>query len=75
MCCRSQVQNVGFALKIVAAAMGGYPWPSLSSDRISATTRIPAWTHVGDSPAHACDLDAFPRLRIEVDSRDRSASD
>ena len=55
------------------------PWavtsPCLSRDRISATTGISARTHVGDTPAHACDLDAFPRLRIEVNSRDRSAGD
>lgn len=43
------------------------------SDGISATTRIPTWADVGDSPAYACDLEAFLRLRIEVNPGDCAA--
>jgi hypothetical protein len=41
----------------------------------SATAPISAGTRVDDSPVHACELDAFARLGIEVESHDGSARD
>ena len=45
-----------------------------SSDAGLPTTRIRAWTRVDDPSVHRGDLKAFPRLRIEVNSRDGSTT-
>jgi hypothetical protein len=67
MRCKNQVQTV-----VVAAAKGDCP--VALKRRISATPRIPAWPRVDDPPIHVADLEAFPRLRIEVNSRDGPAA-